>query len=70
MTTITIKKKTKLSKTSFVDVEELLEDYRNMCLAEWDYIDLVALSEDEVTDTMKKKVEETKKLPPSAFTNL
>jgi len=70
MTTITLEKKTKLSKTDFVDIEELFNDYRNMCIAQGDYIDLVEIPEDQITDEMRKQASAARKLPRSAFTNI
>jgi len=65
MATITTKNNLKISKTTFIDVYDLY----NYILENYIELDFHELKDDEISEELRKKVEESKKKSLSSFVN-
>ena len=66
MTTITLDKPTHIKKTHFTDMDQLIE----YIAQEYLHIDFKELDSSEVTDEMRKSIDEAKKIPKHLLHNI
>ncbi len=70
MTTITLEKSIKLSKTHFADIQEFLSECIKAYWNQEKKVEVGRLSIKELSQQLKDKIALAKSLPKSAFTNM